>query len=153
MSVSSFAARKVSVGLPVIATIVLALVTGALQTVSQVLLTKHPQEQAIVVVILTFLAFEGINPAIGSAFVALLRLPPWLFHLIKGLVTAVAGITQILSLSHGWHIAIVDALTILAALGLGPQSPEPPAPLLASGVPPGGAGATATETGHIATAS
>lgn len=133
MSVSSFASRKVTIGLPVIATIVLTLVAGGLQTVSQVLLTHHPQIQGVIVVFVIFLVAEGIDPATGSTFVALLKLPPWAVHLIAALVTLVGGLTQILTLSHGWHIALVDALTILAALGFGTQPAEPPTPLLASG--------------------
>jgi uncharacterized membrane protein YkvI len=115
----TFMASSVTIGMPAIVTVVLALLAGGLQVVNQLVFTSNPQIQGVIAMFLMFIVALGITPATGTAFRTLLHLPAWAYVVITAVLSALTGALQIAGLSTTAHTILATALTLAAALGFG----------------------------------
>lgn len=131
-----FLSRSVTLGMPAVLTVILALVAGGAQVANGIVLVKDPQWQLVATLVITTIAGFGIQPLVGAQFAAtldtLLHLPYWALLAIAGAITVAAGVVQAIPMGHAAHVIILTALTMLNALGFGSSAatalPVPPAP-------------------------
>lgn len=112
-----FRSTTISIGLPKLATLILALVGGVAQVVNYSVISAGSQLHSLIALAIYFLIAVGIPPLTGLAFKGALHLPAWASYVtgaLIGVAMLAIGTVQMGASLREW---LSTAITVLSALG------------------------------------
>ena len=116
-----FQSTTISIGLPKLATLILALIGGVAQVVNYSVISAGTQLHALLALAIYFLIAVGIPPLTGLAFKGALHLPAWASYLLGALLGVAMLAIGTVHMSGTVKEWISTVITVLSALGFSAQ--------------------------------
>jgi len=113
--------KQLTIPMPALVGGILSILLGGAQAVLMGHVVSIPEQwREMGLVLIVFMAAEGIDPIVGGGAYAALKLPPWVAHLIAALLAALMTLSTSTSLPHTAAAIAAGVVTVLAGMGFQP---------------------------------